>query len=418
MKGAVAAAVAVVLLPWTGQAQSWFTPGPTQGGFYIGIESGTTWFLNNNGYSMNTGWTTGAFVGYEFPWGIRAEFSGTYRANTGTGPGQVQTLVDTNTTTTTPSTTTAATTVTTTTPPTIIPGPIICLSDPTLPLTECSGPTGPGPSTTIPGTTTTTVVPGTTIPGTTIPGTTTTTTTTTTTQITRPGTVTGTIQQMTYMVSGYVDLLPGAIIVPYVGLGVGTAFISDGVGSCGMCSTQFAYQSTVGVGFNVNDNLRFDIETRYYGTTSPGTYNNNNITTTVRARYRLNQRRDDDQQRRRRDDQQQNPVLGSTFMVFFDWDSVALSPQALGTIGQAAGLYRANGNARITTTGHTDTSGPEAYNMALSLRRANVVKAELVRDGVPAQAIVVVGVGESRPLAPTGDGVREAQNRRVEIVVQ
>src|SRR5262249_41769609 len=120
-------------------AQSWFTPGPTQSGFYIGIESGTTWFLNNNGYSMNTGWTTGAFVGYEFPWGIRAEFSGTYRANTGTGPGQVPTLVDTTTTTTTPTTTAPATatpqtTVTTTTPPTIIPGPIICLSDPTLPL--------------------------------------------------------------------------------------------------------------------------------------------------------------------------------------------------------------------------------------------------------------------------------------------
>ena len=242
MKGAVAAAVGVALLPWAVQAQSWFTPGPTLGGFYVGLESGTTWFLNNNGYSMNTGWTTGAFVGYEFPWGIRAEFSGSYRANTGTGPGQVPTLVDT--TTTTPSVTTPATTTpATTTPPTIIPGPIICLSDPTVPPIECSGPTGPGPSTTIPGTTT----PGTTIPGTTIPGTTT--TTTTTTQITRPGTVTGTIQQMTYMVSGYVDLLPGAIIVPYVGVGVGTAFISDGVGSCGMCSTQFAYQSSVGVGF-------------------------------------------------------------------------------------------------------------------------------------------------------------------------
>jgi outer membrane protein OmpA-like peptidoglycan-associated protein len=41
---------------------------------------------------------------------------------------------------------------------------------------------------------------------------------------------------------------------------------------------------------------------------------------------------------------------------------------------------------------------------------------QLVRDGVPAQAITVVGRGESKPLAPTGDGVREAQNRRVEIV--
>src|SRR5215831_287321 len=149
MKGAVAAVVVVGLLPWPGQAQSWFTPGPTQGGFYVGIESGTTWFLNNNGYSMNTGWTTGAFVGYEFPMGIRAEFSGSYRANTGTGPGQVPTLVDT----TTPSTTTPSTT----TPPTTVPGPPVCLDPP-----SCTA-FGPGPPITIPGT----FVPGTTIPGTT-----------------------------------------------------------------------------------------------------------------------------------------------------------------------------------------------------------------------------------------------------------
>jgi opacity protein-like surface antigen len=55
----------------------------------------------------------------------------------------------------------------------------------------------------------------------------------------------------------------GARIVPFVGAGAGMAFISDGVASCGMCSTQFAYQGTVGVGYNVNDNIRIDIDTRY-----------------------------------------------------------------------------------------------------------------------------------------------------------
>jgi outer membrane protein OmpA-like peptidoglycan-associated protein len=73
---------------------------------------------------------------------------------------------------------------------------------------------------------------------------------------------------------------------------------------------------------------------------------------------------------------------------------------------------------RIGVTGHADKSGPDAYNMALSLRRANNVKDELVRDGVPAASIVVVGRGESQPLVPTADGVREPQNRRVEIVLQ
>ena len=90
----------------------------------------------------------------------------------------------------------------------------------------------------------------------------------------------------------------------------------------------------------------------------------------------------------------------------------------MGGSALAAQAFRANGYSRVTATGHTDTSGPATYNMALSLRRANSVKDQLVRDGVPAQAIVVVGAGETKPLAPTGDGVREAQNRRVEIVVQ
>jgi hypothetical protein len=106
-----------------------------------------------------------------------------------------------------------------------------------------------------------------------------------------------------------------------------------------------------------------------------------------------------------------------TFMVFFDWDSSRLSPTALNVITQAVTAFRSTGNARITATGHTDTSGPESYNMALSLRRANAVKNELVRQGVPADAVAVVGKGESQLLVPTGDNVREPQNRRVEIVV-
>ena len=111
-------------------------------------------------------------------------------------------------------------------------------------------------------------------------------------------------------------------------------------------------------------------------------------------------------------------VAPPTFMVFFDWDRSNLSAQAMTTIQQAADAFKTKGGARVVATGHTDTSGPEAYNMALSLRRANTVKAALVKQGVPATAITTIGRGEAGLLVKTADGVREPQNRRVEIVVQ
>ena len=95
-----------------------------------------------------------------------------------------------------------------------------------------------------------------------------------------------------------------------------------------------------------------------------------------------------------------------------------MSPEASGILNNAVTAYANCGTARVMLAGHTDTSGPEAYNMALSLRRANAVKNALVREGVPAAAIAVIGRGEQGLLVKTADGVREPQNRRVEIVVE
>lgn len=104
-----------------------------------------------------------------------------------------------------------------------------------------------------------------------------------------------------------------------------------------------------------------------------------------------------------------------SYMVFFDWDRSDLSSQAQATIRQAANAWKAGGSPHITAIGHTDTSGPQDYNMALSLRRATVVKNALIQQGVSAGAIDTVGKGETELLVQTGDGVREPQNRRVEI---
>ena len=110
-------------------------------------------------------------------------------------------------------------------------------------------------------------------------------------------------------------------------------------------------------------------------------------------------------------------VPASSYMVFFDWDSSKLNNQSMQVIGQAAATFKSRNATGITATGHTDTSGGDAYNMALSLRRANAVKDALVQAGVPAGAINAVGVGKAGLLVPTPDGVREPQNRRVEIAV-
>ena len=101
------------------------------------------------------------------------------------------------------------------------------------------------------------------------------------------------------------------------------------------------------------------------------------------------------------------------FLVFFDFAKSTLTPDARNTIAKAAKVV---GPAKLIVVGHADRAGPEDYNLRLSKRRADAVKAELVRLGVPANQIATEGRGEMDPLVPTADGVREPQNRRVEIM--
>ena len=106
-----------------------------------------------------------------------------------------------------------------------------------------------------------------------------------------------------------------------------------------------------------------------------------------------------------------------TYLVFFDWDRADLTDRARQIIADAAQATTRVQVTRIEVSGHTDRSGAPAYNQNLSVRRAQNVANELVRLGVPRSAITIQGFGESRPLVPTADGVREPQNRRVEIVL-
>ena len=107
-----------------------------------------------------------------------------------------------------------------------------------------------------------------------------------------------------------------------------------------------------------------------------------------------------------------------SYLVFFDWDKANLTDRARQIIKEAADNSTHVQYTRIEVNGYTDTSGTPQYNMGLSIRRANAVKAELIKDGVPANAITTQGFGETHLLVPTGPGVREPQNRRVEIIIR
>jgi OmpA-OmpF porin, OOP family len=112
------------------------------------------------------------------------------------------------------------------------------------------------------------------------------------------------------------------------------------------------------------------------------------------------------------------PAAARSYLVFFDWDKATLTERARGIVKEAADNSTRVQVTRIEVNGYTDTSGTPRYNEGLSVRRARTVAAELVRDGVPQNVINIQGLGETNLLVPTGAGVREPQNRRVEIIIR
>jgi iron complex outermembrane receptor protein len=114
----------------------------------------------------------------------------------------------------------------------------------------------------------------------------------------------------------------------------------------------------------------------------------------------------------------QAPAAPKSYLVFFDFNKSDLTPQATEIVDTAAKNARAGKVTQITCSGHTDTVGSDAYNMRLSRRRAESVATELEKDGIPSSEIQIVAKGKRDLLVPTGDGVREPQNRRVQIIFE
>src|SRR5215467_480207 len=201
----------------------------------------------------------------------------------------------------------------------------------------------------------------------------------------------------------------------------------------------FGYQAIVGVRYDINPLLAFDIDYRYLSNTSqtltnkgvfplPGNPPNAGFPGST-TRYKTGY-------------QTQNivasltmkfgapppappppappapppPPVHQVFLVFFDWDKYNITPEGQRIIALAADHYKAGGRVQIQVTGFTDTTGSASYNPRLSERRANAVAAALERLGVPRSDMIVSGRGMNDLRVPTPPGVREPQNRRVEIV--
>jgi outer membrane protein OmpA-like peptidoglycan-associated protein len=103
------------------------------------------------------------------------------------------------------------------------------------------------------------------------------------------------------------------------------------------------------------------------------------------------------------------------YIVFFDFDRSDITAEAASILNNAVTAYANCGNARVMLAGHTDTSGRATYNEALAERRNASVRSYMTGRGVAAGQITGEAFGESQPRVPTADGVREAQNRRVEV---
>ncbi|WP_424135050.1 OmpA family protein [Roseomonas chloroacetimidivorans] len=240
-------------------------------------------------------------------------------------------------------------------------------------------------------------------------------------------------------------------VQPYIGAGVGyiwREFDDVGLSLPGFSNARirdsgtdgrFAYQGIAGLGFPLTrfgvPGLTLTTEYRFLGTlehsidttSSGGSFTvgrggtkseNYNHSIMIGLRYAFNQPRPAPAPIAAPAPAAAAPAPARTYLVFFDFDRADLTDRARQIIGEAAQAVQSTGTTRIEVAGHADRSGTPQYNQRLSMRRAEAVAAELARRGIARNQMSIQAFGESRPLVPTADGVREPQNRRVEIVLR
>lgn len=112
------------------------------------------------------------------------------------------------------------------------------------------------------------------------------------------------------------------------------------------------------------------------------------------------------------------PPPPARFIMYFIPDTTALAPGSEGMIEALEQHFKARPGAEIEIIGYTDTVGTRDYNLVLSQKRAEEIKARLIELNFPADLIIATGRGETELRFETGDEIENGGNRRVEIIVR
>lgn len=234
------------------------------------------------------------------------------------------------------------------------------------------------------------------------------------------------------------DVGTGTPFTPYVGGGIGvgstTARLANsnfGTAVYDGSDTQFAFQGIVGAAYGLTQNLSLTADYRYMATTNPTinadaapvTLDTGNHTITAGVRWSFGGQSAPttelpvSQPSYVAEAPPPAPVVPTDYLVFFDWNQTSITRDARQIISDAASAAGRRKPVTIEVTGHTDTSGTLRYNQALSERRAEAVKNELVMRGVDPKRIHTVGKADNDLMVNTPKGVREPSNRRAQIVL-
>jgi len=103
--------------------------------------------------------------------------------------------------------------------------------------------------------------------------------------------------------------------------------------------------------------------------------------------------------------------------IFFDFDKATLKPESAPELDRLIAMLKEKSTMEVEISGHTDNTGPAAYNLSLSERRAKTVVAYIVRGGIPKERLTVQFFGETKPTVTNETKEGRSKNRRVEFLI-